>query len=72
MLHLHGVSLDDEARVACFMGPSGALLDEKKASAAQRAEAYAAIRAALPEYSDIAPDGSVRLPAGIHVITAQA
>jgi SAM-dependent methyltransferase len=71
-VHLRGISLDDEARIACIMGPSGALLDENKADAAQRAEALAAIRAALPDYSETAPDGSVRLPATIHLITAEA
>ncbi|HTQ71969.1 MAG TPA: methyltransferase domain-containing protein [Acidocella sp.] len=69
---LRGASLDDEARVACFMGPAGALLDEKQANETQRAEAYAAIRAALPAVSEIAPDGSVKLPGTIHLITAQA
>ncbi len=71
-VYLRGASLDDEARVACFMGPAGALLDEKKADEAQRAEAYAAIRAALPSFSESAPDGSVKLPGTIHLITAHA
>lgn len=70
-VRLRGVSLDEEARVACFMGPAGALLDEKKADTGQRAEAFAAIRATLPGFSETAPDGSVRLPATIHLITAE-
>ncbi|MGE4481356.1 class I SAM-dependent methyltransferase [Acidocella sp.] len=71
-VNLRGKSLDDEARVACFMGPAGALLDEKKASDAVRAEAFATIRAALPEISSPAPDGGVSLPATIHLLMANA
>ncbi len=69
-VHLQGVSLDAEARVACMMGPAGALLDEKQASPAQRETAYETIRAALPGYAAAAADGSVRLAASIHLITA--
>jgi SAM-dependent methyltransferase len=71
-ISLYGASLEDEVEVACFMGPSGALLDEKQASAAMRAAARAAIRAALPRYAAILPDGSLRLPATIHLATAVA
>ena len=67
---LNGASLDDEARVASMMGPSGALLEEKQADAATREKARAAFRAALPDYTRTAPDGSVKLPATIHLITA--
>ncbi|MBU6448557.1 MAG: methyltransferase domain-containing protein [Rhodospirillales bacterium] len=70
-LHLRGVSLDEEAQIACTMGPSGALLDGKHASLAQREMAYDAIRTALPGYAQITPDG-VRLAATIHLITARA
>ena len=69
---LRGASLDDEARVACFMGPAGALLDEKQASSDARAAANKAVREALSGYATIAPDGSVRLPATIHLVTASA
>ena len=69
---LNGVSLEEEAAIACFMGPSGALLDEKQASAAQRETIRAAIRAALPAYTSPAADGGVRVPAVIHMITARA
>ncbi len=69
---LRGASLDDEARVACFMGPAGALLDEKKADAAIRAAANATIREALPRIATVAPDGGVRLEATIHLVTAVA
>ncbi len=68
-VHLHGVSLDAEARVACMMGPAGALLDEKQASPAQRQTAYETIRAALPGYAEVT-NGGVRLAASIHLITA--
>ena len=69
---LRGASLDDEARVACFMGPAGALLDEKKADAATRAGANKAVSDALPGFATVEPDGSVRLPATIHLVTASA
>ncbi|MBB5372255.1 class I SAM-dependent methyltransferase [Acidocella aromatica] len=69
---LHGASLDDEARVACFMGPAGALLDEKKANDATRDAAREAVRGALPGFATVLPDGSLRLPAAIHLITASA
>jgi hypothetical protein len=68
---LRGASLDDEARVACFMGPSGALLDEKNATPAQREAFHAAIRAALPEYTRMTPEGRVLLPGTIHLLTAR-
>lgn len=71
-VNLHGVSLDEEARVACFMGPSGALLEEKQASPKQREAARQAIRAALPSYTTTTPDGGVHLPATLHLITATA
>ncbi len=69
---LHGASLDDEARIACFMGPAGALLDEKKADAATREAARLAVRQALPGFATPLPDGSLHLPATIHLITASA
>lgn len=62
-----GRSLDDEAEVAAFMGPAGALLDEKSADAATRAELRAAFRAALPGYAD--PNACLR--ATVHVIAAR-
>ena len=62
-----GRSLDDEAEVAAFMGPAGALLDEKAADAATRAELRAAFRAALPGYAD--PNACLR--ATVHVIAAR-
>ncbi|MGO9818574.1 MAG: class I SAM-dependent methyltransferase [Acidocella sp.] len=69
---LRGASQEEEARVACFMGPAGALLDEKKAGAEARAAATEAVREALPGFAAIAPDGSVRLPATIQLVTASA
>ena len=70
-LHLRGASLEEEARIACTMGPSGALLDEKHATLAQREMAYDAIRTALAGYARSEPDG-VRVAATIHLITARA
>ncbi len=63
---LIGKSLDDEAQVATMMGPAGALLDEKQADAATRAELLVAFRAALPDYAD----RNARLRATVHLITA--
>ncbi len=70
-VQLRGVSLEEEARIGCFMGPAGGLLDEKNATPEQREAAREAIRAALPGYARIAPDGSVALPATIHLVTAK-
>jgi SAM-dependent methyltransferase len=67
---LRGNSLDDEAGIGCFMGPAGALLDEKQADATTRATARDAVRAALPSIAKVAPDGSVLLQACIHLVTA--
>ncbi|HEX7390521.1 MAG TPA: class I SAM-dependent methyltransferase [Acidiphilium sp.] len=62
-----GRSLDDEADVAAFMGPAGALLDEKQADAATRADLRAAFREALPGYAD----EKARVRATVHVIAAR-
>ncbi|MBU6418394.1 MAG: methyltransferase domain-containing protein [Proteobacteria bacterium] len=70
-VYLSGMELEDEARVACTMGPAGALLDEKQASPAQRAEVYDAILDALPDYAALAEEG-IKLAATIHLITADA
>jgi SAM-dependent methyltransferase len=64
---LIGKSLDDEAQVAATMGPAGALLDEKAAEPAVRAELTAAFRTALPDYADKA----ARMRATVHIITAR-
>jgi hypothetical protein len=63
--HLQGESLDREADIATKIGPSGALLDEKAADPAMRAELCAAFAQAL---APITSPG-VRLPATLHLIT---
>ncbi|MDD2876701.1 MAG: methyltransferase domain-containing protein [Acidiphilium sp.] len=63
---LFGRSLDDEAQVAATMGPAGALLDEKAADAATRAELYDQFRATLSDYAD----SKARLRGTVHLITA--
>ncbi|HQT87258.1 MAG TPA: methyltransferase domain-containing protein [Acidiphilium sp.] len=63
--HLQGESLDREADIATKIGPSGALLDEKAADPAMRAELCAAFAQALAPIT--AP--GVRLPATLHLIT---
>jgi hypothetical protein len=50
------------------MGPAGALLDEKDADPATRAELITAFRAALPRYAD----RNARMRATVHLITARA
>ena len=62
-----GRSLEDEARVAGILGPSGALLDEKQASPEQRAVLAAEILQALRVYDTA--DGP-RLPATVLVCSA--
>lgn len=71
-LWLHGASVESEAQMACLLGPSAALLEEKKASAALYEQARALFREALPDYAEVLPDGCVRLPATLNMITAQA
>lgn len=65
-VELRGRSLDDEAEVAATMGPAGALIEEKQATAEMRVELRAAFRAALANYAT----SDARLPATIHMITA--
>lgn len=69
---LEGASLDSEAQMACVLGPSAALLEEKKASAEFYDQARALFRQALADYAEILPDGRVRLEATLNIITARA
>jgi SAM-dependent methyltransferase len=62
-------SLDDAARIACIMGPAGALLDEKSADAATRAMVQDEVRAAFAPYDKQRP---LRLPATVFIVTAAA
>lgn len=60
-------SLDDAARIACIMGPAGALLDEKSADAAIRDTIRAEIRDAFARYDT---QGLLRLPATVFIVRA--
>jgi ubiquinone/menaquinone biosynthesis C-methylase UbiE len=62
-----GESLEDEARIGCFLGPAGALLDEKKADTETRNVIRDDIAAALKAFET--PDG-MRLPAAVYLVTA--
>jgi SAM-dependent methyltransferase len=62
-----GESLEDEARIACFLGPPGALLDEKKADSETRNSIHNDIAAALKAFET--PAG-MRLPATVFLVTA--
>lgn len=71
-LWLHGASLEDEAQMACLLGPSAALLEEKKATAEIVGQARTLFKEALPGYAKILPDGQVRLEATLNMIAAVA
>jgi len=62
-----GESLAEEARIACMMGPAGALLEEKQADDATRAKLQTAVAAAFKVYDT--PAGP-RLPATVHLVRA--
>lgn len=65
---LHGTSLAEEAELACLIGPSGALVEEKRPDAASRAALEADIATALAAQTggDVA-----RLPARLVMMTAR-
>jgi SAM-dependent methyltransferase len=65
---LIGETIAEEARVACLMGPAGALLDEKQASDELRAKLTAGVAAAFDPFDT--PAGP-RLPATIHLVQAR-
>lgn len=69
-IDLIGESLAREAQIACHMGPSGALLEEKKADEQILKKAETLFLQALPAYASMLPDGRVRLSATINLITA--
>jgi SAM-dependent methyltransferase len=62
-----GRSLEDESKIACFLGPAGALLDEKQATPESRAAIRAEVAAAIARFKT--PDG-MSLPATVHVVKA--
>lgn len=67
---LMGESLKREAQIACILGPSGALLEEKQADETMLKMAEELFLKSLPDYAKILPDGRVSLPAAINIITA--
>lgn len=71
-VYLMGESIEREARIACILGPSGALLEEKRADESGLKRAEEVFLKSLPDYIDILPDGRVRLPATINMVTATA
>jgi protein-L-isoaspartate O-methyltransferase len=62
-----GTSLEEEARVACFLGPAGALLDEKNAGAESREVIREEVAAAIAQFRT---DDGMSLPATVFVVTA--
>lgn len=69
-IDLIGESFEREAQIACLMGPSGALFEEKRADAECLQKAEELFLKALPAYAKKTMDGQVRLPATINLITA--
>lgn len=69
-IDLMGKSLEREAQIACVLGPSAALLEEKQADATTRQTAAEIFLKSLPDYTKILPDGRVSLAATINMITA--
>jgi SAM-dependent methyltransferase len=60
-------SLGEAARVACIMGPAGALLEEKSADPATRATIAAEIGTAFAPFDQGTP---LRIPATVFIVTA--
>lgn len=71
-IDLIGTSLEREAQMACTLGPSAALLEEKHADEKILKEAERIFLKSLPDYVEIMPDGRVRVPATINIVTAKA
>jgi hypothetical protein len=63
-----GETVDEEARIACILGPSAALLDEKQADDSMRSIIRNEIAKALRVF--LTPQGMIS-PATIHLVTAQ-
>jgi hypothetical protein len=63
-----GETLEEEARIACLLGPSAALLDEKKADQPTRAAIHAEIIKGLRVF--MTPQGMAS-PATVHLVTAR-
>lgn len=56
--------------MACILGPSASLLQEKCADEQVLKEAEEIFLKSLPDYVVVMPDGGVRLPATINIVTA--
>lgn len=69
-IDLIGESLAQEARIACLMGPSCALFEEKRVEESVVRKAEEMFLKALPDYAECLPDGRVKLSATINMITA--
>lgn len=67
---LVGETLEREAKVACILGPSAALLEEKQADEKIIKVAEEIFLKSLPDYATVLPDGRVKLAATINMITA--
>jgi SAM-dependent methyltransferase len=62
-----GKTVPDEARIACLLGPAGALLDEKKADETTRTKIQTQVATAFTKFQTA---GAISLPATIHIVTA--
>lgn len=69
-IDLIGISLEREAKMACILGPSASLLQEKCADEQVLKEAEEIFLKSLPDYVVVMPDGGIRLPATINIVTA--
>jgi len=63
-----GQTLEEEARIACVLGPSAALLDEKQADESTRSAIRDEIAEALRVF--LTPQGMIS-PATVHLVTAR-
>lgn len=71
-VYLAGESIEREAQIACILGPSGALLEEKRADESLLKKAEEAFLKSLPDYAESLPDGRIRLLATINMVSASA
>jgi len=67
-VQIMGETLEEEARIACVLGPAAALLDEKQAVQSTRSTIRAEIAEALRLF--LTPQGMIS-PATVHLVTAQ-
>jgi len=62
-----GESLEEEARIACLFGPTGALIEEKQPDTETRAALLETIQGALAGFRT---DAGMSTPATVHIVTA--